>query len=188
MRPEDFHKAVETLGVLIQQNLPAINEKMALNAYAKMRDRIQNEGTIGEDKSLGKYSENELPAFFFKGKSLNAKGEEFYLKAKKKGKGISYADWRKANNRPTDKVNLTFSGTTLQDIGVVRQINQDNRVVTVVGPKNTKTRKDGQSTEDIVDHLGDMYGDFLEPNREEEAELQKFLNNETMKLIKQVFA
>ena len=187
MSPSEFNKKVELLGQLIQQGLPVINEKMALNGYALMRDRIQNEGTIGQNKSLGDYSDSELPAFFFKDKALNGGGENFYLKAKKDGKGISYKDWRRANNRPTDKVTLTFSGTTLKDIGVVKQVSDGNKVVTVIGPKNTKTRKDGKSTSDVVDFLGDRYGDFLEPNKEESAKLQKFLNNEVSNIINQVF-
>lgn len=188
MSPEEFNKKVDLLGQLIQQNLPVINEKMALNGYALMRDRIQNEGTIGENKSLGTYSDNPLPAFFFKGKALNASGEDFYLKKSKKGEGISYSDWRKANNRPADKVTLTFSGTTLKDIGVVKQVSDGNKVITTIGPKNTKSRKDGKSTEQVTDFLYDRYGDILSPNKEEETKLSNFLNKEVNAIIKQVFA
>lgn len=187
MKAEQFHKAVDQLALLLNQNLPEINEKMALNAYAMMHDRIVNEGTIGENKSLGKYSDNEMPAFFFKDKALNKKGDEFYLSRSKKGEGISYKEWREANNRPTDHVSLSFSGTTLKDIGVVKHITQGTKVITVVGPKNTKTRKDGKSTDDVAGFLVNQYGDFLDPNREEEAKLQKFLDNEVNKLIKIAF-
>ena len=187
MSPQDFKKAVENLGALMQQNLPVINEKMALNAYALMRDRIQNEGTIGENKSLGDYSDNPLPAFFFKDKALNASGTAAYNKAKKSGKGISYKEWRKANNRHSDKVTLTFSGTTFKDIGVVRQTNDKTRVTTTIGPKNTKTRKDGKTTEQVSDFLVDRYGDILSPNQEEKVKLEKFLNTEVNQIIKQAF-
>lgn len=187
MTPEQFNRSVEALGALIAQELPVINEKVALNAYAMMRDRIINEGTIGDHKDLGKYSDHALPTFFFKDKSLNGKGEKFYLDSVKKGKGISYKDWREANNRPTDHVTLSFSGETLKDIGVVKTVSQNLKATTTVGPKNTKVHKGGKSTEQITDFLVDQYGEILDPSLEEEAKLKGTMTLELSKLIKQVF-
>jgi hypothetical protein len=184
MDSKDFSKSLKAFSEKIVEGLQPINEKVALNAYALAKNRIINEGTIGEGKSLGGYSTNEMPAFFFKGKALNNSGEAFYEKKKKAGEGISYADWRKANNRPIDHVTLSFSGTTFNDIGVIKQLVDGVKVVTIVGPKNTKVRANGDSTSEIVGYLQDRYGDFIKPNREETEILKATLSNEVNLLIK----
>ena len=187
MDASEFKAQLNNFSELVIRNLPTINEKMALNAYAMIKNRVVNDGTIGENKSLGGYSENDLPAYFFKNKALNKKGEEFYEKKQKKGEGISYKEWREMNNRPTDHVTLSMTGTTFNDIGVIKQLAEGTKVVTVVGAKNTKNRSNGKTTSEITSYLGDMYGDFLQPNNAEEKILQEFLDQELNKLIKQSF-
>lgn len=182
---KDFGKHLEKLSKALIEALPVINEKVAVNAYALMRQRVIERGTIGEDKSLGSYSDNPLPSFYFEGKALNGAGEKALEKAKKSGEGISYADWRKANNRPIDHVTLSFSGATLNDIGVIKSLRDGTKVVTIVGPKNTKLRKDGKTTSEVVGYLQDQYGDFIKPNKSEENLLKETLTIEVNKVIKQ---
>jgi len=184
MDSKEFSKTLKSFSEKITEGLQPINEKVALNAYAMTKNRVINEGTIGDGKSLGGYSTNEMPAFFFKDKALNNSGEAFYEKKKKAGEGISYKEWREANNRPTDHVTLSFSGTTFNDIGVIKQLVDGVKVVTIVGPKNTKTRKGGETTSEIVGYLQERYGDFIKPNKEEEELLKATLSNEVNKLIK----
>lgn len=186
MNPSEFDKAMMDLSRAIEIELPIINEKMALNAYAMMKDRIINEGTIGDGKSLGNYSDNKLPAFYFDGKSSNKGGDKLLAKElnkENKGEGISYKQWRQANNRPTDHVTLSFTGTTLNDIGVTKKVIEGGRVVTTVGPKNTKQRSNGKSTEEIAGYLTDQYGDILQPSTEEKEILQRFFDAEIQKII-----
>lgn len=187
MTPSEFSHSLNKLSEVLIQELPAINEKIALNTYAMMKNRVINEGTIGEGKSLGKYSNNELPAFFFKDKAANSKGEAFYLKAKKEGKGISYEEWRKENNRPTDHVTLSFTGTTLNDFGVVKSLVQGKKIVTTVGAKNTKVRANGKTTSDIGGYLKEQYGDFLQPNKSEVMLIEKSLDTQVNQIIKNYF-
>ena len=203
MDSKEFSKTLKSFSQKITEGLQPINEKVALNAYAMAKDRIDEFGTIGEGVSLGKYSTNEVPLFFTKGGkvvapyssgALNASGETFRdkiiaenKKRRKNGepeRGISYAQWRTANNLLTDHVRLNFSGTTLNDIGVIKQLIDGVKVVTIVGPKNTKTRKGGETTSEIVGYLQERYGDFIKPNKEEEELLKATLSNEVNKLIK----
>lgn len=186
MDSSQFSQYLQKFSQQTIEALPAINEKVALNAYAMMRDRIVNKGTIGENESLGEYSDNPLPAFFFKGKALNNSGQAAYLKAQKSGDGLSYKDWRAANNRPTDHVTLSFSGTTFNDIGVVKVIQDGIRVSTQVGAKDTKSRESGLSTTEIVGFLKDQYGEFIRPNKEETAILKNTLTVEVNKLIQRI--
>lgn len=187
MSPQEFSISVQKLAEALIKELPIINEKAAISAYGMMKNRIINEGTIGENKSLGGYSDNPLPAFFFKDKAANSQGEAAYLKAKKSGEGISYKDWREANNRPTDHKTLSFTGTTINDIGVVKSLVEGTKVITSVGAKNTKTRKDGKTTSEIMDYLGDQVGDFLAPNNQEQQITKTFIDKEVDKLIKKTF-
>jgi hypothetical protein len=187
MEASEFSSLLNTFSENVINELSTINEKMALNAYALVKNRIINEGTIGEGKSLGSYSDNELPAFYFKDKAINSSGEEFYLSAKKEGKGISYKNWRRANNLPTDHKTLSFTGDTLKDIGVVKSINEGTKIITIVGPKNTKRREGGKTTSDIAGYLQDQVGDFLAPNNEEQKILAGILNSELNKIVKASF-
>lgn len=180
--PEEFQQQVNQLSAALTIALPSINEAMALDAAAMVKDRVINTGVNSKGASLGKYSENELPSFFFKDKSLNASGEKFYLDAKKKGKGISYKEWREANNRPADHVTLSFTGQTMKDIGVVKQLIEGGKIITAVGSKNTKVRDKGVTTDQVVNEfLGPRYGNFMEPNKQEidiiASNLQKQVNN-----------
>jgi len=157
-----------------------------------MKTRVIDKGTIGENESLGKYSDNELPSFYFKysdgkTKALTAQGEEAVNKAAKKGKGLSYKNWRVANSRPVDHVTLSFSGTTLNDIGVIKQLTEGTKVITIVGPINAKTRPDGKTTDEIVGYLKEQYGDFIKPNKSEIELLKNTLDLEVQKVIKQKF-
>jgi hypothetical protein len=185
MDSKDFSANLKKLSNALIVALPVINEKVAVNAYALMRQRVIERGTIGEDQPLGTYSENPLPAFYFKDKALNNSGEAAYQKAKKSGEGISYADWRRVNNRPTDHVTLSFSGTTLNDIGVIKALQEGTKIITIVGAKNAKTRKSGKTTSDIIGYLQEQYGDFIKPNKQETELLKRTLTSEVNKVIKQ---
>lgn len=205
MTPNEFTEAVNRLSHLMTTNIPIINEKMALDATAMIKDRIINTGVNSKGSSLGSYSDKEIPLFFKKnGKTiapfsspLNNAGEKFFLSVIKENKarrekgddarGISYKEWRDANNRPTDHVTLSFSGQTMKDIGVVKQIVSGTKIITTVGPKNTKVRKGGITTEKITEGLGERYGNFLEPNAEEEQKLATYLENQVQKLINESF-
>lgn len=187
MEQKDLSKALQGLSDALVKALPAINEKIAGNAYAMMKTRIIDTGTIGENESLGNYSEHELPTFYFKGKALIKQAEDALKKADKQGDGISYKNWRLANNRPVDHVTLSFSGTTLNDIGVIKSLVEGAKIITIVGSKNSKTRKDGKTTEEIVGYLKDQYGDFIKPNNEEIQKLKNTLEIEVQKVIKAKF-
>lgn len=192
MTSEDFSKMTMRLAEELTRELPIINEKAALNSYAMMKNRIINDGTIGENKPLGQYSDNPLPSWWFKGKALNKGGEKELIKSLKKENkdgedpGISYKRWREANNLPTDHKTLSFSGTTLNDVGVTKSITEGSKVITIVGAKNTKNRDNGKTTSDILNYLGDDYGDILAPNKVEQDLTFQFINKEVDKIIKRV--
>lgn len=190
MRPAEFKAQQAKFNQALLTELPRINESIAKNAYALVRDRVINEGKKGDGSSLGKYSDTELPLFFYKGKSLNAGGDKAIEKAKKEGRGLSYEDFREANNRPTDHVTTNFSGQTWKDIGVVKQEVQGGIIITTVGAKNTIARTSGNKTietDTILSGLRDRYGDLLSVNETEEKLLANTYDTELQKLIDTYF-
>lgn len=187
----DFGNKIQKFTSVLIDEMPRINESVALNAYALVRDRIINKGTTGTGKDLGGYSENPLPLFFYKGKSLNSSGEAAIEKAKKEHRGLSYKDFREANKRPTDHVTLNFSGDMWKDIGVVKQVVSGTKIVTVIGAKNTKSRTSGSrsvTTDDIMEGHYDHYGDFLEVNDQEEELLARTYDAKLQELINKTFS
>ncbi len=167
MKPSEFNDKLNAFTKALIIEMPRINESVAMNAYGMVKDRVINEGQIGTGKDLGAYSTNELPTFFFKGKSLNQGGEKAITKANKENKGLSYKDWRNANSLETDHISTSFTGQMWKDIGVTKQLVEGNKIITTVGAKNTKNR-DGKTTDDILGFNAERYGDLLTVNQTEE--------------------
>lgn len=205
MTPEEFNISIEKLAISLNANLPTINEKMALDVTALIKDRIINTGINYDGAKLGNYSTKEIPVFFKKNgklvapfsEPLNGSGEKYFLSVikenkerRKKGedpRGISYKQWREANNRPTNFINLTFSGQTLKDVGVKKQIVSGARVITDVGAKNTKNRKGGVTTDQVLSGLSERYGNFLQPNKKEIDLLGNILRDKLIKIQNDAF-
>src|SRR3990172_5564839 len=201
MKPNEFSEKIKSFSQALLVEMPKINASVAMNAFGMVADRIRNEGIDGKGRSLGTYSENPLPLFFYKPiekaqeiadklgrKGITGKGSR---KTKKefKATSLSYEDWRKGNKLETSFVNLNFSGAASMwnDTGVVKQIVDSTKIITTVGAKNTKDRSRGDkklTTDDIMGFNKDHYGDFLEVNKDEEkglaltydSELQLFIN------------
>lgn len=199
MKSNELGNKIKQFNELLILEMPRINESVAMNAYALVRNRVTNTGVIGSGKSLGSYSDTELPAFFSSGKSLNNAGEKFVEKAKKERTQISYKEFREANNRPTDHISLSFSGEMWKDIGVIKEYVTGTKIVTVVGAKNTKRRSHSGlgsdlkmhqkevSTDTIMDGHAERYGDFLEVNLDEETRLAKTYDTMLQDLIDKTF-
>lgn len=85
---------------------------------ADIADRVINEGKGADGSRFSPYSTNEVPAFWYVGRSLNAGGEAKVKAASKKKQGVSYKGFREFNNRPTDKKNFSFSNDMWRGFGV----------------------------------------------------------------------
>ncbi len=182
---EQFNNAVNSLIRNVISDMPEINARLAQSGLSLIHDRILNDGVDGK-----KYSTNLLPTYFFTGKSISAGGDA-KVKAKNKAnkyKGVSYTDFREANNLQTNHVDLRLSGDMWRDMAVIENSGPGLRNTTVAGSKNSITYPDGQKTGDVVGYLGDRYGDFLTPTKQEETILDNALDEELQQLINQYFA
>ena len=146
-----------------------------------VRRRIQTEGEDANGSQLGNYSDNPLPTWFFKGKSINASGENTVRKAAKEGNGLSYKDFRDGNNLPTDKVTLTFTGAMWREMDVNIISNNETNTTAQIEPRTERSRK-------VASYNSERYGDILALSKEEKQMLnianQKRLHNILSKHLK----
>lgn len=197
---KEFNANVNKFLQALPANAQRINKVIALTQIPIIKNRIIDKGVLGDGKSLGKYSEEPISTGFFVGKFLGKGAEDkaiSYIKKKRKetGKfsiGISYKQFREFNNRPTDHVTLSFTGETLGDIGVISNDVNGTVATAVVGSKNSKTKEVVNSkgkktgtigTGDVLDQLGEKYGDILSLTPQEEKAIERAFEVEVQAFI-----
>ena len=197
---KEYNENVNKFLIALPSEIKVINKSIALIAVRDIKSRLIDKGVTGEGKSLGKYSERPISPGLLLGSGLGTGADakvEAYLKQQKKANpnepvGISYKKFRELNNRPTDHVTLSLSGETLNDLSVLDEITSGGLVVTTVGSRNSKSKdvynkkgvKTGTvGTADVLDQLGERYGDILAVTKSEEEEYQQVFDDELQDLI-----
>jgi len=148
-------------------------------ALALIRRRIQNTGRDANESQLGDYSTNPLPAFFYFGKSVNASGETKVRAAAKKGKKLSYSDFRRANNRETDFVELTFTGAMWREMSVDITTNTPKKTTATISPTTPRAIK-------VLTFNVLRYGPILDITANERAMLLDANKQRVLKIFRQV--
>jgi len=133
---------------------------IAKEALALIRRRIQTEGEDLNGVQLGHYSDVPLPPFYFDNKSINASGAKAVEAAKKKGVGLSYKGFRRANNLPTDKVTLTFTGGMWREMDVQITENDQNKTTALIEPRTARSRQ-------VALYNSERYGNILGLSKDE---------------------
>lgn len=196
----DFNSRVQALLSNLPTEVQRVNESVAQSIIPIITQRIINQGIDGTGKPFGKYSTTPLPSFFFLNKATGSGADKkvqdlIRQKQKQQGeayRGISYEEFRRLNNLPTDHVTLSFTGETLADIGVINNQVEGAIVITSIGAKGDKTKakynakgeKVGQNTtEQILDYLGARYGDNILSASEEEQQIIANAQDEELQRI-----
>lgn len=140
----------------VRQELPEVlgltAESMAGTAKAVAQLTIENEAILGQ------YKDGVVPAAWFEGKELNARGTSFIAKKmESKNKTDQLTNWkefRAAQGLQTDHVDLTFTGEMWR--GLLPQPFQvdGNKYYSVLAHNN----KDGQNK---LNWNRQRYGDFI---------------------------
>jgi hypothetical protein len=143
-------------------------QKMALTGQSLVQHRIQEKGIPGK-----KYSKNKLPAFFFDDKASTAAGRKAVDDAQPEG--ISYEDFRVADGKQVDHVDLTFSGRMFGGTRIIRILASGATFVAQVGGTDAEVdAKLGYA----VQHYGE---NVFDPTPEEQTEVDEiaedFLSN-----------
>lgn len=170
---------------VVQNELPVIMTEGATTMKTQIQDRIQERGLDDQNNPLkygsgNPYSEKDIPAFFYKNaETLNAGASKYVDDQIEEGEGISYKDWREANNLQTDHVDLTFSGRMWQNIGLTSVKSGQNIAIVTISGKTTEA-------EDKAFFNSIRYGDILTPNQEENEELELVVDTKLQHLANQL--
>lgn len=195
-----FNENVNRFLIALPRNVQRINKTLALSAIPLIKKRLIDKGVTGEGRSLGKYSERPLSPSMLIPQALGTGADrKIQAEIKKQQKaglpvGISYKKFREINNRPTDHVTLSFTGETLNDISITQQVIFGSSAITTIESKNSKTKKvynkkgkqtGSVGTGDVLERLGERYGDILSLTPQEEKEISEAFNDELQALIDQ---
>lgn len=129
---------------------------IGLDGLAMIKKRVVTDGKNPDGAAYDEYSDNPLPAWYFKGKSRAeqlAGGEKTYtnsgfsppykkmVEQKLKegaqsfhGLGWSYEEWREANNLQTDFKDFSFTGKMWKNIRVILKVNTGKGVIVRIAP------------------------------------------------------
>jgi len=200
MNIEQFNNNVTRFLVQLPLNVQSINKSLALSSIPLIKKRLIDDGITGEGKNLGKYSDRPMSPGLVINNSLGIgadKKVQKYLKDQTKSNPgtaptISYKKFRELNNRPTQHVTLSFTGETLNDVSIISNVITGSKVITLVASKNSKSKdvynKKGKKTGtvgtgDVLDSLGDRYGDILSLTKQEEQEIAEAFDDSIQELI-----
>lgn len=162
--------------------LTAALEQEALRAGADIaalvENRIVERGQRSDGGNLTPYSTNQVPAFFFLGKSRNNAGENAVRKKAKEKQPISYREFRALNGLNTSPKTLEFTGEMWQGFGPVRVRLVNPAVAEVtIGGRNERTstllgyHSDREKTE------------ITEPSRQEIAQVVVGVNARLSEIV-----
>ncbi|RYD50660.1 MAG: hypothetical protein EOP52_13440 [Sphingobacteriales bacterium] len=160
MSPQEHQRRVEQLAQALRgRELDAIYVPAANKLIGSIKRRIQRDGKSSSDNPIGSYSSK--PAYYSKSRFVQ-KGA--FKPSGKKGprQGAKtmyipggYKGLRAAQGRPTDKVNLTYSGDLMASFKMVQG---EHKIVIGLDSQKEAKKKEG---------LEKRYGKFLYGTRKE---------------------
>lgn len=176
---DKFLQKLAAIKQALTNNRP--NEALIIGreSLALIRLRIQNTGKDAINRTLGNYSTTDIPAWFFRGKSVNASGRAGVEKAIKANEKISYSDFRQFNNRETKFVDLTFTGAMWREMEAIITTNNAERTNVSIQPTTPRTAK-------VLGYNVNKYGRILD-NTESEINMLSLANkNRVLKVFRDV--
>lgn len=169
---DDFKNRTKQIREALAERLPAIAETLAISAKAMAERRMKSQG-------FGiLYSQNPVPAWFFRGKELNQRGTTFLNTGKVKGKKTgkpkpleetTWGEFRTAQGLQSAFVDLSYSNKMWANMAPVEVQERGPVVIAYLGATN----KEAQNK---MNWNRDRYGDFI----------RKSLNDEDGKILAEV--
>lgn len=145
----------------LDAEIEAQASRAGADLVALITQRVVQTGKSSEGSQFSPYSTEELPAFFYFGKSRSGSAEEkVRVKAKKK-EPISYKEFRQINNLNTSPKNFEFTGEMWRGFGVL-QVQRSNAGATVTIGGRTKA-----SAEKITWHTEREGRSIIAPTKQE---------------------
>ena len=156
----------------IEARLTSLEKEVAIagaDLCAQIANRVINTGESAKGGKFTPYSTKEVPAFWYRGRSVNATGEAKVRAAEKARKGVSYKDFREFNGRPTAFKNFSFTQEMWRGFGV-KKVSYSGGVYTLTI---------GGKTKESAERIGYMDGQegqsVIAPTRQETENAAKYL-------------
>lgn len=132
---------LDNIEARLRGGLSNVVAALGADLCADIADRVINKGENFKGGQFSAYSEKEVPAFWYLGRSLNGGGEAKVKAAAKKKEGVSYREFREFNNLPGSPKNFSFSNEMWRWFGVKAAQFTGTEYVLLIGGK-TKASAD----------------------------------------------
>lgn len=159
MSTTEYQMAIANMRRALEAEAPNIALRMAQTGLTlKKEESIQNGITV--DGSFAEYSGKPVYKSSFKSKALNAAGSAY---ASSGGKG-TYGEFRGAQGRKSDHVNLFYTGEMWSSLRIISQTQNGHRYSVLTGSTNA------DAAEKLLANLR-KYGNFLKLTNDQEKRL-----------------
>lgn len=153
----------------IDTELQAQGQKAGLDLVALVTNRVIQRGETADGGRFSNYSETQVPAFFYFGRSRNQSGEQTVRKAAKDRKPLSYSEFRRANSLEVGFKNFEFTGAMFRGFGVQGVETSPDGVTVVIGGTNSDSAQK-------IEWLSQQEGrSIIQPSPDELQLIQGFL-------------
>lgn len=120
----------------LDSEIEAQGAKAGADLVALVTNRVVQTGKASDGSNFTPYSDTDVPAYLFYGKSRSG-GAEARVRAKgKKKEKISYRDFRELNNLNTAPKNFEFTGAMWRGFSVLNVQRSASGVTVVIGGRN----------------------------------------------------
>ena len=171
---EDFKKSIGKLFEEVAKAIPKMAQTRAITGTALIVKRLRERGIDANGTAYPKYSKNKLPTFFFLEKGT--KRAQSKLSGDEFDEGVSYEEWRELNGRQIDHRDFSFTGRTLNSLGIVKTGRDSSGYVVEVFAKGTDEVKK-------LGYLEEQSGDILTPSKQEEKLLTQDFDDDIQDII-----
>lgn len=162
----------------LAESIPGVMQIIAKDAQALVRGRIQEQGEDYQNTKLPGYSTTEVPAFFYFKKATNEAGRNIVKQRQKEKRGLSYRDFKAANNgaASVENTNLTFTGDMWRGFQIVKEGDVGGNYIVSLGGKT-------KGSDNKIGWNSERYGDILRLTKEEEDLLDENFDLELQRII-----
>lgn len=140
-------RQIDALKARILAELPTQAKIAGADLAALIKNRVVQTGRNAEGQAFSPYSEKQVPAYLYYGKSRSAQGENRVRAKAKKREGVSYREFRELNNLNTDKKNFEFTGEMWRGVEVQETKQGAVSVIVISGGSQTVRDKLRYATE-----------------------------------------
>ena len=133
-------RQIDALKARILAELPTQAKIAGADLAALIKNRVVQTGKNAEGQAFSPYSEKQVPAYLYYGKSRSQQAEQRVRARAKKREGVSYREFRNLNNLNTDVKNFEFTGSMWRGVGVQEQTKQGAVQVVVIDGDSQEVR------------------------------------------------